>query len=213
MKKVFKTVLILLLALILLFAAVSVWQWDNVKVIFTAINHTQEEIDALVKESESKTDRILSKLSESELNNLSDEDKAKLISGEITEDEALAIIRGSNDNSKVDDIISRMYVLRSEYLGALSSLEAEARGAGKSIPKKQRTISKKLELMETYTGRAAALESQCNAKMESLISELEAELKRTGGDMSLISEVRSAYEAEKAAKKSQLLGKYGKYLK
>ena len=49
--------------------------------------------------------------------------------------------------------------------------------------------------------------------MDALILELEAELKRLGEDTSIISEVRSVYDAEKKLKKSQLLAKYKKYLK
>ena len=213
MKKVLKTVLILFLSIAVILGALALWQWENVKVIFMTINHSQEEIDALVLENEQKTAQLLKKFTDTELQNLTDEEIEKLSKGEMTEEEALKIINKNKSADKIDDIISRVYVLRAEYIGALSALESEALGAKKSIPKEQKTISKKLELIDYYTGRAAELEKQCDAKMEALISELEAELQKSGRDMSLISEVRSAYQGEKSAKKSQLLAKYNKYLK
>ncbi|MBR2500199.1 MAG: hypothetical protein IKB60_03880 [Clostridia bacterium] len=67
--------------------------------------------------------------------------------------------------------------------------------------------------IEAYTGRAVALEQQCDAEMENIIKEIEAELKKTSSGTELISEIRALYASEKEIKKSQLLSKYSKYFK
>lgn len=264
MKKFLKILLIVILIIAVAVGAFAVWQWDNIKAVITSATHTQEEIDALVAENEEEINKILSELTESKFYPLTDEQRQMLMNGEISEEEALYIIKNGAlsenisaeppaqdgkagaspeqndagsaskgndktkseatdtkngksksavaDTSKVDDIVSRIYLTRAEYVNALSSLEAEAKSTAGSIPNKERTISRKLDLIDLYTGRAVALEGQCDSKMESLIGELSAELKASGSNMEIISQVRSVYATEKELKKSQLLSKYGKYL-
>lgn len=221
MKKTWKVLVIVLLILAIITGALVVWQWNNVKVFFTALQYSADEIDTLITENEGKLDSILNDLSEGDMRGLSDEERDMLLNGELSEEEAISLIQkhkeenatAPKDTGRVDEIISRIYLLRSEYVGALSGLEAEAKAAAKKIPKAERTISKKLALIEAYTGRGAALEKQCDAKMENLIQELKAELQKTGGNTSIISEIRSTYASEKRLKKSQLFGKYSKHLK
>lgn len=114
-------------------------------------------------------------------------------------------------SASVDAVIARIYLLRAEYLNALSALEGEAMSAASSIPKKDRTTSKKLELIERFTGKGASLEGQCDAKMEKLLTELKVALEKSGGNMSVISEIRSVYASEKQLKKSELMSKYNRY--
>ena len=197
MKKVLKIVLVVLLILVAVLGALTIWQWNNIRALFMSINYSTEEIDALSKENEEKISAVMGELTKAEA------DEAK---EENTSEEKEA------DKGKIDAIIAQIYKLRSEYVNALSALEAETKAAVKSVPKEQRTATRKLELIELYTGKAAKLEKQCDAKMESLISQIKAELKGNSDSSRLISEIRSLYSSEKELKKSQLLNKYKKYL-
>jgi len=238
MKKGLKITLIVFVVIAVVLGALAVWQWSNIKAVFMSFKYSSEEINALVAENEEETDRILKKITTSDMRHLTDEELSRLQSGELSEESALDLIKGCSESdnadgeksegksgktsdvnysakasgSKIDDIIARIYLLRAEYVGALAGLESEAASYVRSIPSKEWNVSKKLEVVDTFTGRAAALEVQCDARMNSLIRELEAELRRTGGNVGIISEVESVYAAEKELKKSQFLSKYGKYL-
>ncbi len=257
MNKKLKIILIVLLVIAIAVGALVIWQWGNIKAVFMTFKYSEEEINTLIVENDEKIERILDEITPHNLRALTEEEMAKLQSGELTREEALLLIKGLSlsdeerlaleeaiqngtfknanepesesgvnqksgknvdekskvNTSGVDDIIAEIYLLRAEYVNALSGLEAEAVSSAKSIPNKELTISKRLDFIESYTGRAVALEGQCDARMNSLIALLDEELKKTGGNRAVISEIRSVYASEKELKKSQLLSKYGKYFK
>lgn len=220
MKKVLKIVLIFVLVLVVASGAFVIWQWNNVKALFIALNSPSEKITTLIEENNAKTNEILNKLTDTQMRALSDDERKQLEEGKLSEEEAIKLINGKTestyDNKKgkseeIDKIISRIYLLRAEYLNALDNLVAEAKTAVSSVSPKELTISKKLELAEIFTGKGVALESQCDAKMESLISQLKSELEKINGDMNVISDIRAVYESEKKLKKSELFNKYNPY--
>ena len=51
-------------------------------------------------------------------------------------------------------------------------------------------------------GKAMGLLEQCDAKVETLLSELKTELKTHNADTSIINKIRAAYENEKKLKKA-----------
>ena len=63
-------------------------------------------------------------------------------------------------------------------------------------------------MISKYSGEIAAWEGECDAKVEGVISRIKEELKRTGGDMSVINTIRSTYEKEKQIKKAGYMNKY-----
>lgn len=224
MKKILKIVLIIFICIMILVGTLTIWQWNNIKAFFLSVKYSSEEIDTLYKENEQKIDEILSGFTQGNLHDLTDEEKALLLSGDLTEEEALAIIKESQGsktdqtnsgeyNDRVYDLVAQIYLLRSKFTGELANLEAEALGVLKNTPKEERTISNKLTYVEHYTGRAVALEQQCDAEMEGIIKEIEAELEKTKSSKALISEIWTLYSSEKEIKKSQLLSKYSKYFK
>ena len=224
MKKLFKTVLVICLCIVLLAGILTVWQWNNIKAFFLSVKYSSEEIDMFHKENEQKIDEILSDLTQGNLQTLTDEEKELLLSGNLTGEEALAIIKNTAGaktdtknngeyNDRVYDLVAQIYLLRSRFTGELANLEAEALSVKKNTPAKERTISKRLMYIESYTGRAVALEQQCDAEMESIINQIDAELEKTSSSKDLILEIRAVYASEKEIKKSQLLSKYSKYFK
>ncbi len=218
MKKVLKTLAIILLIFAIVLASLVVWQWGNIKVLLTSVRYATETIDTMVAENKEHINQVLNELTDVNMRELNDEEREKLLSGELSEEEAVKVIMNmpegqQQSDDKVDDIISRIYLLRAEYISRLSTLEKDARAKGKAALKQKISISERLSLIETYTGKAAALEKECDARMKSLIKELENELKRLGKDTGIVSDVREYYEVEKKLKKSQLLSKYSKYLK
>ncbi len=217
MKKILKTLAVILIALIIILASLVVWQWENIKVLWIPINHSEETINMMVQENEEHINETLNELTDADIRDLSDNEKEKLLKGELSEEDAIKIIKNTDDkkhqSDNVDDIISRMYLLRAEYLNRLTSLENETKSKAKELLKQKVSISEKLAFIEKYTGKAVGLEKECDARMKVLVNQLETELKRLGKDTGIISDVREYYEVEKKLKKSQLLSKYSKYLK
>ena len=108
----------------------------------------------------------------------------------------------------VEDVISEIYLLRAEFLNKIDLMIADGTAEVEATPKEKRTLTFKIELMNRYMDRGNALEKECDARMELLLSELETALRQSGGDLSLIDEVRARYAQEKKLYKAELYQKY-----
>lgn len=108
----------------------------------------------------------------------------------------------------VEDVISEIYLLRAEFLNKIDLMIADGTAEVEATPKEKRTLTFKIELMNRYMDRGNALEKECDARMEQLLAELEAALRQSGGDLSLIDEVRALYAQEKKLYKAELYQKY-----
>lgn len=108
----------------------------------------------------------------------------------------------------VEDVISEIYLLRAEFLNKIDLMIADGTAEVEATPKEKRTLTFKIELMNRYMDRGNALEKECDARMEQLLAELKAALRQSGGDLSLIDEVRALYAQEKKLYKAELYQKY-----
>lgn len=63
-------------------------------------------------------------------------------------------------------------------------------------------------MAKKYAKLGSELEAECDKKMNSLLGELEKELKATGQSTSIITEIRNLYNEEKAIKKAALIEAY-----
>ena len=99
-------------------------------------------------------------------------------------------------------LIARVYVLREEYVNALEDMETAARADYKALPESQRTGKKLASLVSGYLAEAAALEKECDAKMDAVIAEMETLISANNGDMALTDTVFNTYVNEKSLKKA-----------
>lgn len=113
-----------------------------------------------------------------------------------------------NSQSGISNLIAQLYVLKSSYISKLDGLEAEAKSEYAKTPAEQRTSTWKGSMVSKYSARVSAWESECDTKVEGIISQIKEELSKTGGDMSVIDTIRSTYENEKQIKKAQYLNTY-----
>ena len=221
MKKKTLIILIILGFFIVGISGICYWQRENIKAVFYAIKYTDDEQEELQKESDRIIKELSEKFAEQGLSELTDEAVQMLNKGTLTEEDAIKIITGektleeikenkknpektpekSSDNPKIASLVGKMYVLRSTYMGKLNSLIGQAKAEVMSGKSKSSVASK-------YIGIASGLEGQCDAQVESVLSQITEELKKTGGDLSLVSELRSAYRNEKSVKKAALLSQY-----
>ncbi len=112
----------------------------------------------------------------------------------------------SQDSAQLKKLFARVYLLRSNFTGRLNSLIAQAK-AEISSPEAEGNA---LSIANKYYGMGTALEGECDAQMYSLLSQINDELVRTGGDTSVVSQIKTAYQNEKSLTKSALMDKYKK---
>ncbi len=108
---------------------------------------------------------------------------------------------------EVSNIVAQLYVEKSSFVSQLEGLandaaaQYSASGGGKE---------KTTEIVNAYLPKATELEKTCDAKVAALLTKLENSLKKGGGDLALVDEVRQFYYKEKGLKKSYYLSKiYG----
>ncbi len=228
-KKGLKIFLIILAVIVTLTGGVCIWQWDNIKAVSFFLKYSKEELEEMNKENDKKLDDAVANL-ELMPRELTDEEKKALEVGEITEEDAIEITLGKvtleekikeKENpgkaptkveeaktDRVSELIAKLYVLKSTYISKLDGLAADAKAEYKATPEAERTEKWKSSKISKYMSLATSLEATCDAQVEAIVTELRTELKKTGGDMSLIDTVRSSYESEKQIKKAFYLNKY-----
>lgn len=108
----------------------------------------------------------------------------------------------------VQAIIADIYLLRAEFINKLDDLIEEGKAEVYAIPKEKRTASVKLAFMNRYLDRGEALEAECDARLETLLADMAAQLKADGGDLSLVDDARALYVQEKKVRKAELYRKY-----
>lgn len=95
MKK--KILVLLLIALVVTVIAVGVVQRANIKAGLTYFRYSDEEIEQQLTDSYAEADAILQKLPEVTINPLTEDQRQKLSSGEITEEEAIVMMLGETE--------------------------------------------------------------------------------------------------------------------
>lgn len=208
------------LALILIFSisALAYWQWENITALKYMLTNSAEETTQMLKENEKVINNIVEKLSDEGISALPEEAVEMMNNGELTEKDAADIISGkttidevknkknntdesqaNSEASNISNLVAQIYSLRSSFVGKLDSLIAQAKAEWSAGG-----VNKK-DFISKYIGLGTSLEGQCDAQFESIISQIKEELKRTGGDESIISELKKAYKNEKTAKKASIL--------
>ena len=162
---------------------------------------------------------------------LTEEETEQLNSGEITEEEAVDLILGKTDtettpdggetttesttvttdaNSEKNDEIARLigeiYVLKAKFSSELKNIEdwviEKYREYTKEYGEGNIPYSVKAKVGKKAYNDALALEAECDAKMEEILTKLTTLLEETGQSTAVVTEIRAAYENEKLLAKS-----------
>ena len=105
-------------------------------------------------------------------------------------------------------LVAEAYVLRAQFTGRLEGLKSSAAAEFKALGKDEQTQEKKMEIGMKYMDRAGKMEGECDGKMDNLVARIEKQLRRTGGDTSIINDIKAYYAEEKSVKKAYYLSKY-----
>ena len=205
--------------------AVYNWQKNNITALRYVVDYSADEIADQIVDSDKQTQERLSEIAGIPLRPLTKEESKLLAEGEITQEEAVSLITGkttleeiqskknpvsekknggnsgdgNSGNRKVDisSTLAKIYALEGEFTSSIESLISQAREELGSMST--------ADLMRKYSGIAASMENDCDSRMEALLSELGA----SGGDKSIIDEIRDAYENKKSLKKAELISRFG----
>ncbi len=224
MKKKTKVLLIFLLVFIPVFG-VGVWQWNNIVAVYKTVTTTQEQLENEINKNKQNLEEELNQKYSTIVSDFSAEEEKKLLKGEISVEKAVEnlnkryekkksekaqAVQSNNINAeKIDELIGdkviELYSLKAYYLGQLGQMEATVKSEYAAMPAEKKNLVGKKELVSKHMGVALGFMNQCDAKVAELVSELETELKRLGGDTAIIKTIKDAYENEKALKKAQYL--------
>ncbi len=111
-------------------------------------------------------------------------------------------------DEKIAELVAKMYVLKSKYLGEIEGVVSSMKAEYAALPKEQQTASAKTNIASGYLGKISALEAQCDAQVNAVVTELRGVLEKSGGDMSLADAIMSAYASEKESTKAYYINKY-----
>lgn len=111
-------------------------------------------------------------------------------------------------DEKIAELVAKMYVLKSKYLGEIEGVVSSMKAEYAALPKDQQTASAKTNIASGYLGKISALEAQCDAQVNAVVTELRGVLEKSGGDMSLADAIMSAYASEKESTKAYYINKY-----
>lgn len=114
----------------------------------------------------------------------------------------------SEYDEKIAELVAKMYVLKSQYLGEIEGVVSSMKAEYAALPKEQQTASAKTTIASGYLGKISSLEAQCDAQVNAVVTELRGVLEKSGGDMSLADAIMSAYASEKESTKAYYINKY-----
>ena len=105
----------------------------------------------------------------------------------------------------VTEYTTKLYGVRGAFEGRLNDLVASAKAEYLALPPEQRTSSGRKSLLSSKLASAEAMEAECDAMVESLLGQMEAELKAAGESTAPVGQLRSYYEEAKINQKAYYL--------
>jgi len=113
-------------------------------------------------------------------------------------------------NEKIASLVARMYVLKSQFSGKIDGIVSSMKAEYNALPERQQNVSARSEIATRYMGQISSLEAQCDAQVNSVITELRTALTESGQSMTLADSVLSAYQNEKEITKAYYVNRYSK---
>ena len=114
--------------------------------------------------------------------------------------------------ARIDELIEMVYALRDEYTARLYQIEQNAIAQYRALPEEEKTAERKQEIALAAVDEAYALEKECDARINEICLELGTLLIETGGDLTLLNQIRHVYASEKTAAKNELTERYAALL-
>ncbi|MBE7026804.1 MAG: hypothetical protein E7410_04500 [Ruminococcaceae bacterium] len=238
MKKFLKVTGIVFAVLVIIALALAFWQRDNIAAFVGAIKNDPEKIAEKIAENDKELKSELETYLGEGFREYTEEEKAQIESGEVSEKEVLAkIISEKSDESQneiqnesqnaepvknetaapgkkvsteeiINRYVSKLYSMENRYIAGIDNVLARAHAEYVSIARHEKDMAALSSVGSKYIKEIYALEAQCDGEVETLLANLKAELEGVGADTSIIEKMRSAYKEEKQLKRSYYMKKY-----
>lgn len=105
----------------------------------------------------------------------------------------------------VTEYTTKLYGVRGVFEGRLNDLVASAKAEYLALPPEQQTSSGRNSILSSKLASAEDMEAECDAMVESLLGQMEAELKAAGESTAPVSQLKSYYEEAKVNQKAYYL--------
>lgn len=202
MKLATKIFLSLLATLVVILAAVTVWQYNYIKELDTSNGRKIEEIE--IKKQENST---LKKEVEAAVSISFEEDQGSSVNHIEPVTEEAAYAKRANER-KLTDLIDQIYNLEAFYSKEIEQLVISAKDEYHALPTKEQTDINKWKIVLKYIGSATKMEWNCDRQMAEILGEMETLLIKAGSDLDLIKQVQTIYKNEKEIKRNYYLSLY-----
>ena len=226
MKKVLKVLLIIVILLAIAAGIAAVWQWKNIESIVIGVKEETVEIEKRRNENQTKlVDDVITYMDEP-VREMTEEEKKQVEEGEVTLpdiyekifEEKKENLEKNTQNAPVDnsatkdEIISRymaeLYRLQNEFTSRAEATIKQGAYYYESIKAHPQDPVARSKTIAHFTSTVRGMESECDANVEKLISNLKTELEKIGEDTSIIESIRATYSNEKQLKLSYYANKY-----
>lgn len=238
MKKIKKIVLIILLIIVVAIGATAVWQRKNIVSIMQGLTMDAGEIENKKTENDKNLINQVNSFLDQGLRMPTDEEQKMIDGGKVTYQEIYTQILEETNNEKVvynqekeefefakkepgkntpelsnkDEIINKyiaqMYALEVSFESRSEALIAEGKAYFEEKKKTMSGPEARANTIAAFTSRVRAVQSDCDSKVNEVVSQLEKELIKIKADTSIISTIRSTYENKKQLKLSYYSNKY-----
>lgn len=227
MKRKSVIILMLIAVMIAVICFILLSQRSNLKALILSQKYTYEELHEKLDESSHKVRELVESDPGIRVRELNEDEKEKLRSGELDEDEAVALITSGEDAESAEEeappspenegykdglsrLIARVYVLRDTYEGRLDGMMAKARAEYSDMSDEQRSKTGLIKWVNGYMSAATSMEKECDREIDAIINQMEKLVKGHSEDEALPDAVFEAYLEEKSIKKSLYLSELEK---
>ena len=223
MKRLLKVLTVLFLLLAVSITGVSLWQRENIKSVLLGISEDSKEIERQRNENQTKLVEEINEYMDAPVREFTEEEKQMIESGEATVTDVYQTIFEENSTgteineesaplSDKDSIVSKymaeLYGLQNTYTAKAETLISQGASYYESIKTGPQDPVARAATISHFTPLVRSLESECDAKVETILTNLTNDLIAIGADTSIVGTIRTTYANEKKLKLSYYANKY-----
>lgn len=223
-KKRKHTGLWIMLTLFVVLGALAYWQRENIHAVMQGIQSSPEELEQQLADNQQRVHEAVDSNADITVRDLTEEERAALRNGSQSREEIIKkLVEPYSETPKpqestpeelaakekyqkeLSSLIAEVYVMRAEYNAALEGMVDQAKQEYSAKSESEKSKTELVMWASGYVSRATALEKECDAKMDTIVSGLLTLIQENDGDSGIVDEVVNSYITEKSLKKSWYL--------
>lgn len=208
-----KAVFLIAVAILVMLAVVN---FDTIKFTYDMVsiyNQNKNENSTVdLEDNEENKEVIVDNPIEKILKSEKSVDKDELVVEESNNSKTVVEAAPSTETKSSDSYRNTLSTYNTELVDLQNTFISELDGLAAQGIAEYRQGNSASSLALKYLDKGASLESQCDAKFDSLINSMEDELVSNGQDTAIISQIEGYYENLKSQKKEALINKGMEYV-